>query len=150
LTGIFSHEFSFDSCFDFNIEDETMLHILTNQITHMMVDIDLGKRKVSPIDQSNLFQFILLHCTRLNELIFFEKSWDEYLTLSSLIIQNRNYLSSTVTKLTIYVNTFNDCLYLLNGCFQSLSTLIIRICESTCRSLTVENTVNIRLIIEIQ
>jgi hypothetical protein len=150
LTGIFSHEFSFDNCFDFNIEDETMLHILTNQITHMMVDIDLGKRKVSPIDQSNLFQFILLHCTRLNELIFFEKSWDEYLTLSSLIIQNRNYLSSTVTKLTIYVNTINDCLYLLNGCFQSLSTLIIRICESTYRSLTVENTVNIRLIIEIQ
>jgi hypothetical protein len=126
-----------------------MLYLLANQITHMMFDIDLEKRKISPKNGSNLFEFILLHSTHLNDLTFLEKSWDEYLTLSSLIIQNRNFLSSTLTKLTIYVNNFNDCLYLLNGCLQSLSTLIIRIYDSSCSSLTVDNTVNIRVIIEI-
>jgi hypothetical protein len=81
-----------------------MLHLLTNQITHIMVDIDIGKRKISNKNESNLFEFILLNSTHLNDLNFLQKSSDKYLTLSSLHIQNRTFQSSTLTKLTINVN----------------------------------------------
>jgi hypothetical protein len=81
-----------------------MLHLLTNQITHIMVDIDIGKRKISNKNESNLFEFILLNSTHLNDLTFLQKSSDKYLTLSSLHIQNRTFQSSTLTKLTINVN----------------------------------------------
>jgi len=81
-----------------------MLHLLTNQITHIMVDIDIGKRKISNKNESNLFEFILLNSTHLNDLTFIQKSLDKYLTLSSLHIQNRTFQSSTLTKLTINVN----------------------------------------------
>ncbi len=95
-----------------------MLHLLTNQINHIMVDIDTGKRKISNKNESNLFEFILLNSTHLNDLTFLQKSSDKYLTLSSLHIQNRTFQSSTLTK-SIYIKK-NVCLFVCSLCIRSL------------------------------
>ncbi|CAF1159786.1 unnamed protein product, partial [Rotaria sordida] len=51
-----------------------------------------------------------------------------------------NSFSSTLTKLTINVNSFDDCLYLFNGCLKSLSTLISRIKKITRSLSEIDNT----------
>ncbi|CAF1453800.1 unnamed protein product [Adineta steineri] len=95
-----------------HLTDKSMLHLLTNQITHITVDINSEKTEISNENENepNIFEFILLHSTCLNDLTFFQNS-----------------LSLSLTKLKIKINTFGDCLYLLNGYLPSLSTLIIHI-----------------------
>jgi len=56
-------------------------------------------------------------------------------------------VSSTLRKLNIVVNTFDDCLYLLDGRFDSLSTLIVTIVKISGSLSNIDNTVRIRLII---
>jgi len=52
-------------------------------------------------------------------------------------------VSSTLTKLKIEVNTFDDYLYLLDERLQHLSILIIHIIEITDSSSNIDNTVSI-------
>ncbi|CAF1446736.1 unnamed protein product [Adineta steineri] len=110
-----------------HLTDKTMLHLLTNQITHITVDINSEKTEISNENEPNIFEFILLHSTCLNDLTFFQKSSKKYLAILSLDVPYENSLSLSLTKLKININTLDDCLYLLNGCLPSLSTLIIHI-----------------------
>ncbi|CAF1389643.1 unnamed protein product [Rotaria sordida] len=64
----------------------------------------------------------------------------KYITISYLNTSHIKCLSSTVTKLRVNVNTFDDCLYLLNGSIKSLSTLIIRIYKIKRSSSKIDNT----------
>ena len=84
----------------------------------------------------------------LNDLTYRQKSSEKYITIFPSNIPYTHCLSSTLTKLTMNVNTFDDCLYLLNGCLQSLSTLIIRISKIDRSSSMIDNTVSINVIIE--
>ena len=101
-----------------------MLDLLANQITHIAVDIILNQAETFDKNNQNIFEFILLHGTRLDDFAFLQNSRGKYLTSLSFLSDS---LSSTLTKLTINVGTFDDCLSLLNGCLPSLSTLFIRI-----------------------
>ncbi|CAF1424026.1 unnamed protein product [Rotaria sordida] len=123
-----------------HLTDKTMLHLLANQITHITVDINIEKTEISNESEPNIFEFILLYSTCLNDLTFFQKSSREYLAISSLNIPYGNSLSLSLIKLKINVNTFDDCLYLLNGCLPSLSTLIIRIKKIARSTLMINNT----------
>ena len=58
-----------------------------------------------------------------------------------------NRVSSTLTKLKINVKTFDDCLYLLDGRFNCLSTLIIDIQKIRPLLANIDNMVKILLII---
>ncbi len=78
---------------------------------------------------------------------FSQRCSRNYLTLVSRNIPH-GCLSSTLTNLTIKVNSFDDCLYLLNGCLQSLSTLIIRTRKISVSSSNIDRTVSINMIIE--
>ena len=44
-----------------------------------------------------------------------------------ILTSHRTCTSSTLTKLNVSVHSFDDCLYLLDGQFECLSTLIIEI-----------------------
>jgi len=92
---------------------------------------------------------ILSFGTNLINLTFVQQCSTEYLTIWSSDISYPGSLSSTLTKLTINVNSFNDCLYLLNGSLQSLSTLIIRIKKINRSSSIIDNKVNISVTIKI-
>jgi len=59
-----------------------------------------------------------------------------------------NCTSSTLTELIIDVETFNDCLYLLDGSFNCLSKLIIYVLEIAYTIETTDNIVSIIVIRE--
>ena len=48
-------------------------------------------------------------------------------TMSNSNLPHRSCTSSTLTKLNVFVQSFDYCLYLLDGRFEFLSTLIIEI-----------------------
>ncbi|CAF2056181.1 unnamed protein product [Rotaria magnacalcarata] len=83
---------------------------------------------------------ILLVSKYLSDLTYRQKSSEKYITILPSNISYTHCLSSTLTKLTINVNTFYDYLYLLNGCLQSLSTSIIRISKINRSSSMIDNT----------
>ncbi len=58
-----------------------------------------------------------------------------------------NRVSSTLTKLKIEVNTFTDCLYILDGSFDCLTTLIIDIQRIRPLLANIDDTVKILLIV---
>jgi len=69
------------------------------------------------------------------------------LSISIFHMSSTSCVSSTLRKLNIDVNTFDDCLYLLDGRFDSLSTLIVTIVKISSSLSNIDNTVRIRLII---
>ncbi|CAF2933740.1 unnamed protein product [Rotaria sp. Silwood2] len=86
-----------------------VISFLNNQITDLTVDIYHDKGELSDELETTVFLAILFFW------IFF------------------------IFNLTIKVNRFDDCLYFLNGCFQSLSTLIIHIKKITRLSSNINN-----------
>jgi hypothetical protein len=94
-----------------------------------------------------MFELILSLGKCLVDLTFSEWFSGKSLDISTLNITSTSYVSSTLIKLKIEVNTFDDCLYLLDGRLQCLSTLIIKIFE-ICDSLAnIDNKVSIYLIV---
>ncbi|CAF3983950.1 unnamed protein product [Rotaria sp. Silwood1] len=131
-----------------HLSDKTMSHLLTNQITHMIIEINNENVTIPTRHEADIFAIILLICKRLSDLTFLLTSSEEYLTILLLNILYGNSFSSNLTKLTINVNSFDDCLYLLNGCLESLSTFIIRIKKITRSLSEIDNTVSINVIIK--
>ncbi|CAF2728381.1 unnamed protein product [Rotaria sp. Silwood2] len=116
-----------------------VISFLNNQITDLTVDIYHDKGELSDELETTVFLAILFFCRYLTNLTFSEKFSRNYLSFASCDILQGFSLSSTLTNLTIKVNRFDDCLYLLNGCFQSLSTLIIHIKKITRLSSNINN-----------
>ncbi|CAF2919463.1 unnamed protein product [Rotaria sp. Silwood2] len=122
------------------LSDKTMIRLLENQITHITVDIKIENVEKTNRSESNTLLTILFVSKCLSDLTYLQKSSGKYITILSSNISYTHCLSSTLTKLTINVNTFDDCLYLLNGCLPSLSTLIIRISQINRSSSMIDNT----------
>ena len=96
---------------------------------------------------SKIFVLILSLCKKLIDLnfcdLFFErKHWSRFSRLSAT-----NFTSSTLTKLKINVDTFTECLFLLNAHLDCLSTLIIHVASIYYPLGHIDNTVSIISII---
>ena len=116
--------FSFFSIIE---DDLTLRNILRNQITHLHIDV-CTTSEVNSNTVSNTFELVLSLCERLTELDLSEGFFRKGLRRPSVfLIHNKNFLSSTLTKLKINVATLFDCLLLLDGRLDSLSTLIINV-----------------------
>ncbi|CAF3609710.1 unnamed protein product [Rotaria socialis] len=126
--------------FSQHLLDKTMIRLLENQITHITVDVNIDNVEMPNRSEQNAFLVILLVSKCLSDLTYRQTSSEKYITILPSNISYTHCLSSTLTKLTINVNTFDDCLYLLNGCLQSLSTLIIRISKIDRSSSMIDNT----------
>ncbi|CAF1600543.1 unnamed protein product, partial [Rotaria magnacalcarata] len=116
--------------------NDTSLHLLMNRITHMNVEGFLDDNELLVEDELNIFAMILSFSRCLIDLTYRMHYSRKYFRMSSLIISNTCCLSNALTKLTIYVNIFDDCLYLLNVSLEYLSTLIIRINKIDLSSLS--------------
>ena len=116
-----------------------MIHFLENQITNLTIKIYSEKTEIPNQNEANLFLLILLLGKNLRNLTFLQQSSREYLTIVSSYTA---CLSSTLTKLTINVNSFDDCLYLLNSSLNSLAALNIRIKKINRSSLIMDKKVN--------
>ncbi|CAF3945227.1 unnamed protein product [Rotaria sp. Silwood2] len=103
-------------------------HLITSQITSL--NIGIIKKIISNFsveNESNIFSLILSICKNLNDLTFKQCFSDENLTISIYNLSSASCVSSALTNLNIFVNTFDDCFYLLDGRLESLSILIIDI-----------------------
>ncbi|CAF4621880.1 unnamed protein product [Rotaria socialis] len=113
---------------------------VNDQITDLTVNIYHDEGELSDELETIVFVAILFYCRYLTDLTFSEKFSSHYLSFVSCDIPQGYSLPSTLTNLTIKVNSFDECLYLLNGCLQFLSTLIIRIKKISRPSSNINNT----------
>ena len=124
-----SFEKNFFSFFPDIEGDVNLRNLLSTQITHLHIDVST-KNERDWKTVSNMFALVLSLCERLIELdlsegFFRKERWKP----SVFLIDNNNFLSSTLTKLKINVATFVDCLVLLDGRLDSLSTLVINVAD---------------------
>jgi len=124
--------------------DNTILRkLLIEQITCLQIDVK-GKDKTtlapSAVTVSTMFDLILSLCNRLIKLDFCHFGYRSTNCLFDILCSS--YKSSTLTVLKISVEFFDDCLYLLDGRFNCLSTLIIHVEEIADTFRTTYNTVS--------
>jgi hypothetical protein len=131
----------FFSFFLSTVGDEILIHLLNKQITSLIIDIN-----DKPTDErcityfSVMFDLLLQLCRRLIKFHFCPYSYrskKRHVYFSSL-----NCKSAILTELNVAINCFDECLYLFDGHFPSLSTLILNVKEIKETSQTRKNTVN--------
>ncbi|CAF3215420.1 unnamed protein product, partial [Rotaria sp. Silwood2] len=131
-------DFSEEVLFNYLTNNTILRQLLNEQITCLTIDV-----KDKPTEPSSetlwvIFTLILSLCKQLNKLNFCQ--FDNRSTFRTFDLSSTNFKSSTLTELKINVETFDDCLYLLDGCFNCLSTLIINIEIISFTSGTIDNT----------
>ncbi|CAF3560301.1 unnamed protein product, partial [Rotaria sp. Silwood2] len=77
---------------------------------------------------------------QLVDMTFSEMSYTRRLGISTFNLSLTSCISSTLIKLKIDVNTFDDCLYLLDGRLECLSILIVNIREISMSLSKIDNT----------
>lgn len=95
-------------------------------------------------NESNPFKLILSLGKSLIDLTFCQRFPNRSFEIPTLNITSPGCVSSTLTKLKIKVNTFDDCLYLLDERLPCLSTLIIYIFRIFDSSTNIDNTVRFK------
>ncbi|CAF4062050.1 unnamed protein product, partial [Rotaria sordida] len=129
----FKEEILFQYLIDYSI----LRDLLTQQITHL--NIDIQNDKISELSEisSNIFILILCLCKRLINLNFCQLFSYRNSSISIYKLPKTNCTSSTLTELKINVATFDDCLYLLYGRYQPLKkTKWRKLPKLKCFSLT--------------
>ena len=107
--------------------------MLTHQITHVNIDIQTETTSKPFKIASNILDLILSLTTRLTHLNFCQV-YSHRETWIPIFDQPRTTrLSLNLTELIINVECYSDCLYLLDGCLNSLSKLIISVREFSVR-----------------
>ncbi|CAF4383391.1 unnamed protein product [Rotaria sp. Silwood2] len=121
--------------------DTKLRYLLTDQITHLNVHIiDEIITELDDENESNLFALILSMGKHLTDLTFNQWLCYKKSPISIFHMPLTSCISSTLIKLNIDVNTFDDCLYLLDGRLHSLSTLIINILKISAPLSNIDNT----------
>ncbi|CAF1303397.1 unnamed protein product [Rotaria sordida] len=105
--------------------DLILRDLLTKQITHLNIDIKRTTKRFS-VTVSKIFELIVSLCKNLTVLNFCDM-FRTRIYETRVFYRSSNYMSSTLIKLKIHVLSFVDCLYLLDGRLDSLSTLIINV-----------------------
>ena len=110
------------------------------QITCLKIDVKDLPTEPSPETLCIMFALILSLCKQLIKLSFCQL--DNRSTFCTFDLSSTNFKSSTLTELKIRVENFDDCLCLLDGRFNCLSTLIIHINLISYTSGTIDNKVS--------
>ncbi|CAF4188409.1 unnamed protein product, partial [Rotaria sordida] len=118
----------------YNIEEETAKCLFSderlsssmfkNQITTLIITIDPDKQERSTI--ANICNYIFTVFTNLTHLTFYDAAYMNNIRLL-FNIPSSSFSSSSLLVLNIKVQTFDMCLYLLNGRFEQLRTLYIEL-----------------------
>ncbi|CAF1568533.1 unnamed protein product [Rotaria magnacalcarata] len=137
LTSIISNDNHF---FVYFYDDMIFCRILSDQIAHLKVGIRGGIIvKLSNGNEPNLLTLILLLCKHLTDLTIGQFVGGN-VNDSTFNLTSMRLVSSTLTKMKINVNIFDDCLYILHGYFECLSTFIIDIDRISGSSSNIDNT----------
>ncbi|CAF4336987.1 unnamed protein product, partial [Adineta steineri] len=117
-----------------------LLNLLTHQITHLNIDIQSDEiPKLLSKTSSDIFVMILSLCQRLIKLNFGQLFSYRNSFLLIYKLPKTCYTYSSLIELKINVATFNACLCLLDGRFDSLSKLTINVREVKCGPRRINN-----------
>ncbi|CAF1168737.1 unnamed protein product [Rotaria sordida] len=119
--------FQEEELFQYLTDDSVLRYLLTEQITDLNIDIQVDTIIDFSQSLSNKFELILSLSKRLISLNFCQLFGYRTLPLWFPTPPSKSCMSLTLTKLIIRVTIFRDCLYLLDGRFDCLSTLIIHV-----------------------
>ena len=132
----------------FKFSDNSILdNLLTQQIQHLNIDISYDPKSKECQILSIIFTLIISRCQRLINLNFCQLFYDRKTLICIHEFPSTSCTSSTLAKLKVNVATFDDCLYILDGRFDCLSTLIIDIEKIRPLLSNIDTTVKIFLII---
>ncbi|CAF0814612.1 unnamed protein product [Rotaria sordida] len=107
-------------------DNNSYLNIYKNQITSFIIRFNNKSQRSFSDQLPVIFTSIFEMFTNLDYLNFTANSIDHQ-QLSFEISSPPSIVSANVLKLIINVDSFNDCLYVLDGRFENLHTLCIRI-----------------------
>lgn len=127
LTGkiLFSRLNFSDVCLGI-LDDLVLRSFLFKQITHLSIGLEQRKENKARVVTS-IFPLILSLCDNLIDLNFGDMFPIQKFLTPTFYLQTKQFRSSTLTTLKINVENFADCLLLLDGRLESLSTLMINI-----------------------
>ncbi|CAF4505801.1 unnamed protein product, partial [Rotaria sp. Silwood2] len=118
---------------------ETLIHILKDQISSLVIDSSTNEIQRLPADNNTtMFTYIFTTFTNLQFLNFGASLL--YHQRLSFCTSPLTIISTNLLKLHVYLADFSDCLYLLDGRFNQLHTLSANIFFIASSSLTINNT----------
>ncbi|CAF3418679.1 unnamed protein product, partial [Rotaria sp. Silwood1] len=119
----------------------SVLHdLLTQQITHLNIDVPYEPKSETSETLSSIFALILSVCQRMTNLNFCQLFSDRKASICIYNLPSTSCISLTLTELKVNVATFDDCLFLLAGHLKCLSTLIIDVKNISWSLSTINNT----------
>jgi hypothetical protein len=122
-------------CLDKNLSCD----IFKNEITSLVIGIDLEKKNWTILE--NIFNNLLSMMKNLIDLTFYDASYEN--TVRLLIdVPSPKFCSSTLLRLKIKAQTFDDCLYIVDGRFDNLQSLYILLANISRSSKQIENQVS--------
>ncbi|CAF2748567.1 unnamed protein product [Rotaria sp. Silwood2] len=109
-------------------DDSLSRHIDKQQITDLVLVSNENNIEITQKEYTkNVYAIIFDFFKNLKHLSIVPSSINDYPPLSLYISPPLVFSSSTLTKLCININDFNDCLALLDGRFKQLNTFIVQI-----------------------
>ena len=124
----------------FYLDNNLSSDIFKNQVTSLVVGIDLKKKNWTIVESicNNLFRMMnnLIHLT-------FDDASYKYIVRLMIDVPSSKFSSSTLLTLKIKAQSFNDCLYILDGRFNNLQSLYIDLMNIYPSSIQIENQVSL-------
>ena len=115
--------------------------LFKNQITILVIGIDPNQKDV--LTMLNICNCIFTVFSNLTHLIFYDISYKNNVRLILDFLPPR-FSSSTLLVLNIKVQTFDSCLYILDGRFSQLHTLYIDAIKIDFSNNEIENQVSVK------
>ncbi len=107
-------------CLDVNLSS----NLFNNQISKLLITIDINRNMRHYSTMKYIINHIFSVFKKLTHLIFSESSYQNMIGLS-FQYPPINFSSSTLLVLNVKVANFDICLYILDGRFNQLHTLIV-------------------------
>ncbi|CAF1246936.1 unnamed protein product [Rotaria magnacalcarata] len=127
---------SYPNLYGLGLHDETPLtRLLQNKITSLVIDTILYEDTFTEgAKRADVFACILILFSKLECLHYGSSYWDQPLFQIPPTIS-----SSTLLELHVILETFTDCLYLLDGRFNSLQKLFVDVCRIVSPLIIIDN-----------
>ncbi|CAF2099029.1 unnamed protein product [Rotaria magnacalcarata] len=138
LYGISLYNIQAETAIGLFTDETSLICTLKNQILELVIDISTNKIQSLPVDDNTIiFTHIFTTFTNLQYLNFGPSLlYHQRLSFSTSPL---TIISTNLLKLHVYLENFNDCLYLLDGRFNQLHTLSANISFISASPLTINN-----------
>jgi len=124
--------------FNLYLDETPLTHIFQDKISSLVIDlVQYENSSINGTSNSKIFSYIL---TLFSKLKYFD--YRSSFRYQSLFETSTTISSSILLELHIKLYKFTDCLYLLDGRFDSLEKVFLDICQISTPDIVINNKVN--------